>query len=89
MYNVLLITSILLKERCDIDNGRSDRYLEIASKLKEKLKTDFVDPEGFLFAYFAVYTDGSKEWVSFKEGVDYWEYGWAVSLGPFYPVPVL
>jgi hypothetical protein len=35
------------------------------------------------------FDDGSEEWRSWGEGVDYWEHAWAVSQGPFYPLPSL
>jgi len=40
---------------------------------------------GYFYADFLEYTDGSGQWINFEKS-DYWEYTWAVSLGPFYPV---
>lgn len=88
-FSVLTIARILLCQRPALDNGRSRRYLSIASALQRSLAGPFVDPRGVLYAEFSRYSDGSEEWTPYGRGVDYWEYAWACSLGPFHPVPAL
>ncbi|MBD3241371.1 MAG: hypothetical protein GF331_12345 [Chitinivibrionales bacterium] len=89
-YNLLLMAVTLLEQRPRLDNGRSERYAAIAAALQGSITTDFVDPtDGCLYASFERYTDGEERWMSYSSGVDYWEYAWAVSLGPFYPAPTL
>jgi hypothetical protein len=88
-YNILLMAAVMLRQRPGIDNGRTQRYLELAAKIQSTVQTAFVDPEGFLYAAFERYDDGNEEWMAYSTGVDYWEYAWANSLGPFYPAPEL
>lgn len=88
-YNLLLMIVLLLKHRKSVDGGRSERYLTVSDALQSTIKGSFVDPEGYLYTAFEQYDDGSEEWMCYSSGVDYWEYAWAVSLGPFYPSPEL
>ncbi|MFW6303398.1 MAG: hypothetical protein ACOC2L_02140, partial [Candidatus Sumerlaeota bacterium] len=87
VYNTLLMLTSLLNERPELDGGRSARYMEIAAKLQETIDTDFLNDKGCLKADRAVFDDGTVGWIEFEPGADYWEYAWAVSLGPFFPAP--
>ncbi|HPG39656.1 MAG TPA: hypothetical protein PLP19_12900 [bacterium] len=86
MYNVLMMAASLLAQRPDLDNGRSSAYLARAREIQTILRSKFISNKGFLYADYLEYADGSEQWVDF-EHADYWEYAWAVSLGPFYPLP--
>ncbi len=88
-YNILQMAVTLLRQRPTIDNGRTKRYLELAAQIQSSIAGRFVDPEGHLYAAFERYDDGSEKWMAYSTGVDYWEYAWANSLGPFYPAPEL
>ena len=88
-YNLLYMAAILLEQRPEMDEGRRGRYLEIARRIQRTIVKSFVDPDGYLYTGFMRYDDGSEEWMPYGEGGDYWEYAWAVSLGPFYPAPGL
>jgi len=89
VYNSLLMASTMLRQRPSADNGRTRRYLDIAAKLQAAIKGPFVDPKGCLYAAFERFDDGSEAWMPYAKGIDYWEYAWACSLGPFYPAPAL
>lgn len=88
-YNVLLMAAALLPQWPGDHQSQAARYLAIAQRLQNKLRGDWVDDTGHLHASFDRYTDGSSAWTAYTKGVDYWEYAWAVSLGPFFPVPEL
>lgn len=88
-YNVLLMANVLLGQRAELDGGRSQRYGAIAELIQESLQTQFATPEGELYSDIADFTDGTTEKMPFGLGCDYWEHSWAVSLGPFFPVPEL
>jgi hypothetical protein len=88
-YNVLRIAGILLAERPDIDPGVATRYNDLAERLQQSLTSQFVAKDGQIYSLFVRYADGSEEWRPWSMGCDHWEHGWAVSQGPFYPVPGL
>ena len=84
-YNVMMVASSMLKQRDDLNNGRAERYQSIADDIQQSIKTKYVGPDGYLYSEYLQYSDGSDYWQPFAKGADYWEYTWAVSLGPFYP----
>ncbi|MFW5846216.1 MAG: hypothetical protein ACOCXJ_08310, partial [Planctomycetota bacterium] len=88
-YNVLRMAGVLLEQRPDLDGGQAARYAALADRLQETLATRFVDQQGRIYSLHVQYADGSEEWRPWGMGCDHWEHGWAVSQGPFYPVPGL
>ncbi len=88
-FNLLTMALIMLRQRPTLGADRRERYAGIAEHLRRTITTDFVDPDGNLYNSYERYTDGSEAWKLYSKGSDYWEYGWAVSLGPFYPAPAL
>ncbi|NRA40653.1 MAG: hypothetical protein HRU15_21085, partial [Planctomycetes bacterium] len=87
-YNVLMIMIVAMKQRPDLDQSCIDHYQNIADKIQRTLREKFII-DGQLSSMFLRYDDGSEEWVPFGLGCDYWEHAWAVSQGPFFPVPDL
>ncbi len=86
-YNTLMMLVSLLDERQELDGERTERYMDVAAKLRQTIRTEFVNADGMLKADRLVYEDGEIGWIEFEPGADYWEYTWAVSLGPFFPAP--
>ena len=84
-YNIMMMASALLDQRDELDNGRKKRYLQIASDIENSIRTKYVAPDGYLYSEYLQFNDGTDYWQPFAKGADYWEYSWAVSLGPFYP----
>jgi hypothetical protein len=85
MYNVFRMMEAMLAAAAEADEAARRRYRESAGKLEELLETRFVDAEtGCYYADFVIYADGGREWLKFAQA-DYWEYAWAVSVGPFFP----
>lgn len=81
LYNVLRMAACLLHEA-----GRAPRareYSRRADELAAAIRTRFVR-DGIFMSDLAVFEDGSEAWTPFAQG-DYWEYAWAVSVGPFFP----
>ncbi|MFP4379723.1 MAG: hypothetical protein ACLFUS_04390 [Candidatus Sumerlaeia bacterium] len=88
-YNVLCMIRCLLSQRPDLDGTRSKRYGAIADRLAKNLREKFSNDEGEMYSLYLTYADGSDEWRLFGPNVDFWEHAWAVSQGPFFPVPDL
>ena len=88
-YNLLCMARMLLRQRADLAVGRAARYAGVSDQIRNSIRTKFVDPDGHLYAEFVRYNDGTEQWVAYGEGIDYWEYAWATSLGPFFPAPEL
>lgn len=84
-YNVLKMAASLLDQRQDLDSGRKQQYLAKAKLIRDNLRSQFVNDKGYFYADYLEYTDGTGKWIDFAQS-DYWEYAWAVSLGPFYPL---
>ena len=84
-WNLLNMSRIMLHQRPELDEGRSARYKTIAAKIQETIRSKYKSPEGYLYSEYLRYDDGSDHWQPFAKGADYWEYTWAVSMGPFYP----
>jgi hypothetical protein len=84
LYNALRMTEALLAAAGRGDDPRIARYAELADRVRDSLARRFVNEEGHFHAYYAQMADGSTRWVDFPES-DYWEYAWAVSVGPFFP----
>ncbi len=87
VYNVLLMARCLLAQRPDLGAGRKERYRDIARKLAKTLSSKFVAPDKQLYSLCMTYRDGSEEWIPWGPDCDHWEHAWAVSQGPFFPVP--
>jgi len=88
-FNLLKMARIMMAQRSVDDGERSARYAEIEEAITRTLRTRFATGEQTLYAEYQEYEDGSVYWQPFARGADYWEYAWAVSTGPFFPVPAL
>jgi hypothetical protein len=88
-YNLLVMTNVLQAKHPRPDYERISRYNKLAELLKESIRTRYVTEKGTLYAGLEIYSDGSEKWVPFGKECDYWEFAWANSLGPYYPVPQL
>ncbi len=88
-FNVLSMLRILLAQRPDLDDGLSEQFAVICQHIQQSLRSIFCDKNQQLYSMYVRYDDGSDEWVPFGYGCDYWEHAWAVSQGPFFPVPDL
>ncbi len=84
-YNLLRMVMILMEHRTEGIGTRYDRYAKIAGDLENTIRTKFKDDKGYLYSGFEILSDSSEHWRRFERGADYWEYAWAVSLGPFFP----
>ncbi len=84
-YNLLNMAAVMLDQRPDLDDGLSDSFLGIARTIQNTIREKYVDPNGFLYSEYLQFDDGTDKWQAFARGADYWEYAWALSLGPFYP----
>jgi len=85
-FNLLTMAAVMLDQRPDMDNGQGEKFLGIARAIQNTIRTKYVDPSGNLYSGYLQFDDGSDKWQAFARGADYWEYTWALSLGPFYPV---
>jgi hypothetical protein len=89
LYNALLMAACLLRARGRGEEARAEAYAAHAERLGASLLEGFVDRERNIFhTELAVLAGGEERWVSFdgKDPIpDYWEYAWAISLGPFLP----
>ena len=83
LFNTLLMIASLQAE-VQPDDARIARYTELSEKLRTTLSTRFVNEDGFYRADRVRFADGSMGWMEFPHA-DYWEYAWAVSVGPFFP----
>ncbi|GCE15916.1 hypothetical protein [Tengunoibacter tsumagoiensis] len=83
MYNVLLMIENLLAQS-PFYQTRSVTYVPLARELQTSLKKNFINPEGNYYSSLLFFEDGTQKWDTFAEG-DFWEYAWAVSIGPFFP----
>ena len=88
-YNVLSMLGILLAQRPDLDSALAERFAQICADIQNSLRTVFCDEQNQLYSMYVRYDDGSDAWIPFGIGCDYWEHAWAVSQGPFFPVPDL
>ena len=84
-YNLLLMAAIMLDQRPDLNNGDSQKFENIARIIQNTIRERYIDPKGNLYSEYLQFDDGSDFWQPFAKWADYWEYSWAVSLGPFYP----
>jgi hypothetical protein len=84
--NVLRMMQVLLAERPDLDGGRTARWATLGERLEAAVRRDFTRPDGVLRNHLVVFQDGAEAWSDFGEG-DFWEPSWAVSQGPFLPLP--
>ncbi len=88
-YNLLYMASIMLHQRPDLDQGQTEKFMNIATEIQNTIRNKYVDADGHLYSEYLQFDDGSETWQAFARGADYWEYVWALSLGPFYPAPDL
>ncbi len=88
-YNVLMMIEALLAQRPELKDERLERYSAVRAQLVDSLGTKFRQGEHDLYSMYIVFADGSDKWRPFGLGCDYWEHGWAVSQGPFFPLPEL
>lgn len=88
-FNLLKMARIMLAHRPDADMGRSERYAGIENAIRQVLQEKYATSDHTLYAEYQQFEDGSIYWQPFARGADYWEYAWAVSTGPFFPVPGL
>lgn len=79
-YNTLRMACVLMA-----GHARVEHYAALAARIQQTLASTFLAPDGVLFADWVEYQDGTSAWLTFDDA-DYWEYAWAVSLGPFFPV---
>ncbi len=84
-YNLLRMALILMEQENGAGSERYVHYGKIAGDIENTVKTTFLDDKGYLYAGLEKMSDGTERWRKFERGADYWEYAWAVSLGPFYP----
>ncbi len=84
-YNLLRMVMALMEQDSEYDGARYAKYAGMAGDIENTVKTTFKDDKGFLYAGLEKMSDGTEHWRRFERGADYWEYAWAVSLGPFYP----
>ncbi len=84
-YNLLRMAMILMEQDAGYDGVKYAGYAKIAGDIEKTVKTTFRDDKGYLYAGLEKMSDGSEHWRRFERGADYWEYAWAVSLGPFFP----
>ncbi len=88
-FNLLKMARIMLARRPDADHERSERYALIENAIRQTLLEKYATSDHTLYAEYQEFEDGSVYWQPFATGADYWEYAWAVSTGPFFPVPDL
>jgi hypothetical protein len=84
-YNLLTMAAIMLDQRPDLEDGQHEKFLGVAQAIQNTIRTKYVDPNGHLYSGYLQFDDGTDKWQAFAKGADYWEYAWALSLGPFYP----
>ena len=85
-WNILCMAGVLLSQRRDLAGDRDARYAQIAAALVATLRARFIGNDGLLWSAWHEYTDQSEEWIDAAHG-DYWEYAWALALGPYFPLP--
>lgn len=89
-FNLMMMASDLLSQRPNLDNGRKNKYLEIAKHIQYSIKTKFYDKANdCLFSSLEFYTDGSDGSLSFASDDNPWEGSWATAIGPYFPAPDL
>ncbi|MDX2110312.1 MAG: hypothetical protein SFY80_08745 [Verrucomicrobiota bacterium] len=84
LYNTLRMAAALIAVVPEVDSGHRERYAKLASRLANTLSTRFVNAVGIFRSEYTVLTDGTSYYTEFTDS-DYWEYCWAVSVGPFFP----
>ncbi len=87
-YNVLRMAACLLDEG-GADSEQAGVFRQRAETLAESLRTGFLDEQGLPFAMIVSY-EGEEGWHRLELDIltsDMWEYVWALSQGPFYPLP--
>lgn len=85
-YNVLLMAVSLMRAVGSGDE-RAEGYLALAERLRDSLQEKFIDPAGKPYALMSIQHDRSERWISLEEESNFWEHGWAMAQGPFYPLP--
>ncbi len=89
-YNIMMMVSELLSQNPNLDKGRKEHYLSIASDIQQSLKTKYYDKANdCLFSSIEYYTDGTEGNLSFSNDDNPWEGSWANAIGPYFPVPDL
>lgn len=66
---------------------RIDRYRSLAEGIEAALAEQFVNERGEYRALLALLKGGGERWMEFAPESDFWEYAWAVSMGPYLPDP--
>ncbi len=88
MYNGLRMADVLIARADDPAlTERAEGYRRLADRIAAALAERFVNDDGCYRALLAIMDDGSEQWREFAPRSDYWEYAWAVSMGPFMPDP--
>jgi hypothetical protein len=89
LYNALRIAAVLMQAVPHrADSARAAGYLALAGRISETVRTKYVNDAGIFHADYERLVDGTMRWIAFTDTdytPDYWEYAWAVSVGPFFP----
>jgi hypothetical protein len=89
LYNALRMAAVLIEavpHRATPE--RAAGYLALAERIGHTVRTKYVNNDGIFHADYERMVDGTMRWIEFTDTdytPDYWEYAWAVSVGPFFP----
>ncbi len=89
MFNCLQMAQVLLAIIGEEHSYHRAHYAELSQTVAAMLREQFVNAAGCYRAMQVIYDDGTDAWLDFAPKSDYWEYAWAVSVGPFLPDPAV